>query len=319
MQNAAAGWLMTGLDPDPLTVALVQVATTLPMFLLGIPAGALADILDRRRLLLIVQLVLAVLVAGFSLLVWLDRITPAALLGFTFLMGAGAALIAPAWQSIVPQLVSHDELSPAVAANSVGINVSRAVGPALAGFLIGALGIAAPFWINALTSLGVIAALIWWRPQQAGAHQLPPERFGSAMLIGLRLARRNPHLRATLIRAIYFFVFASAYWADLPILARNQVRMLLRLEQAYGLDPDPRERAPEILATVAAGLGLRAVVRGVLDVIPPDDGVVGLLAGRRRRLPPVAGWAVQGGIAYTGTRALGEAAFRRLEMAQRGH
>src|ERR1700742_1798854 len=80
MQNAAAGWLMTGLSPDPLVVALVQVATTLPMFLFGIPAGALADILDRRKLLIGVQIVLAILVAAFSLLVWLDRITPASLL-----------------------------------------------------------------------------------------------------------------------------------------------------------------------------------------------------------------------------------------------
>ncbi|AMN42226.1 MFS transporter [Rhodoplanes sp. Z2-YC6860] len=224
MQNAAAGWLMTGLNPDPLIVSLVQVATTLPMFLFGIPAGALADILDRRKLLIAVQLLLTILVAGFSLLVWLNRITPASLLGFTFVMGVGAALIAPAWQSIVPQLVPREELSPAVAANSVGINVSRAVGPALAGLLIGALGIAAPFWINAVTSLGVIAALIWWRPQERISKSLPPERFGSAMLVGLRHARRNPHLRATLIRAIGFFIFASAYWALLPLVARNQVQ-----------------------------------------------------------------------------------------------
>jgi MFS family permease len=223
MQNAAAGWLMTGLNPDPLIVALVQVATTLPMFLFGIPAGALADILNRRKLLIAVQTLLVVLVTGFSLLVWLNRITPASLLGFTFLMGAGAALIAPAWQAIVPQLVPREELSPAVAANSVGINVSRAVGPALAGLLIGALGIAAPFWINAITNLGVIAALIWWRPKEGKSQHLPPERFGSAMLVGLRHARRNPHLRATLIRAIGFFIFASAYWALLPLVARNQV------------------------------------------------------------------------------------------------
>jgi MFS family permease len=224
MQNAAAGWLMTGLDPNPLTVALVQVATTLPMFLFGIPAGALADILDRRKLLIVVQVAVTAIVTGFSLLVWLGRITPASLLGFTFLMGAGAALIAPTWQAIVPQLVPRDEMPPAVTANSVGINISRAIGPALAGLFIGALGSAAPFWINAISNLCVIAALIWWRPQEASAHRLPPERFGSAMLIGLRHARRNPHLRATLIRAVGFFVFASAYWALLPLIARNQVQ-----------------------------------------------------------------------------------------------
>ena len=223
MQNAAAGWLMTGLNADPLVVALVQVATTLPMFLFGIPAGALADIFDRRRLLIGVQIALTVLLAGFSVLVWLGLASAAALLVFTFVMGTGAALIAPAWQSIVPQLVPREELSPAVAANSVGINVSRAVGPALAGLLIGALGLAAPFWINALCNVGVVAALIWWRPGTTQTHHLPPERFGSAILVGLRHARRNPHLRSTLIRAVGFFVFASAYWALLPLVARTQI------------------------------------------------------------------------------------------------
>ena len=223
MQNAAAGWLMTGLTPDPLIVALVQVATTLPMFMFGIPAGALADIFDKRRLLIGVQIALTLLPAGFSIVVWSGWTSPSALLAFTFLNGIGAALIAPAWQSIVPQLVPREELSPAVAANGVGINVSRAVGPALAGLLIGALGIAAPFWINALCNLGVIAGLIWWRPVMEQTH-LPPERFGNAILVGLRHARRNPHLRSTLIRAAGFFLFASAYWALLPLVARTQIK-----------------------------------------------------------------------------------------------
>src|SRR3954471_15176427 len=137
MQNAAAGWLMTGLNSDPLIVSLVQVATTLPMFLLGLPAGALADILDRRRLLIAVQLAITLLTAGFAFIVWTGLVNPVLLLGFTFLSGAGAALIAPAWQAIVPQLVPREDLPPAVALNSVGINISRAVGPALAGIIIG--------------------------------------------------------------------------------------------------------------------------------------------------------------------------------------
>src|ERR1700716_634147 len=119
MQNAAAGWLMTGLNPDPLIVSLVQVATTLPMFLLGLPAGALADILDRRRLLIRVQIALTLLTAGFAFIVWTGLVTPVLLLGFTFLSGAGAALIAPAWQAIVPQLVTREELPPAGSLHSV--------------------------------------------------------------------------------------------------------------------------------------------------------------------------------------------------------
>lgn len=224
MQSAAAAWLMTSLDPSPLSVALVQVAAALPMFIFALPAGALADIVDRRKLLIGTQVATALLAALFGLLVWLDRVTPLSLLMLTFLLGSCAALIAPTWQSIVPQLVPKQVLQPAVALNSVGFNVSRAVGPALAGLIIGGWSLAAPFWINALCTAGVIAALLWWRPPTAPERHLPPERFFSAIRAGLRHARFNPHLRATLIRASSFFVVASAYWAMLPLVARDQVK-----------------------------------------------------------------------------------------------
>jgi MFS family permease len=224
MQSAAAAWLMTSLDPAPFSVSLVQVASSLPMFLFALPAGALADIVDRRRLLILIQVAVTTLAAVFGLMVYLTWVTPALLLGFTFLGAAAAASITPAWQAIVPQLVPRRHLQPAVALNSVGLNVSRAVGPALAGIIISAWGIAAPFWVNALTTLAVITALIWWRPQEHGAgSRLPAERFHRAIGAGLRHARHNPHLRATLVRASGFFLFASAYWALLPLLARDQV------------------------------------------------------------------------------------------------
>jgi MFS family permease len=224
MQNAAASWLMTSLNPDPFIVSLVQVATSLPLFLFALLAGALADIVDRRRLLIGVQVAVTVLVAAFGVLVWVGRATPLFLLTFSFLAATAAALILPAWQSIVPQLVPREQLQPAVALNSVGLNVSRAVGPALAGIIIAAWGLAAPFWINAVTTLGVIAALIWWHPRdEGGTRHLPAEQFHRAIAAGLRYARHNPHLRATLIRAAGFFIFASAYWALLPLVARNQI------------------------------------------------------------------------------------------------
>jgi len=224
MQSAAAGWLMTGLDPEPFSVSLVQVAASLPMFLFALPAGALADIIDRRRLLIVTQATVAALVAIFGLIVRLSWVTPAFLLGFTFAAAAAAALIMPAWQAIVPQLVPRRHLQPAVALNSVGLNVSRAIGPALAGVIIAAWGIAAPFWVNAVTTIAVIAALLWWRPPDGSSgDRLPPEQFRRAIGAGLRHARHNPHLRATLIRASGFFLFASAYWALLPLVARDQV------------------------------------------------------------------------------------------------
>ncbi len=223
MQSAAAGWLMTSLAPDARYVALVQVASALPMFLLGLPAGAFADIFDRRRLLLTMEMAGTALTAGFAVLVATGNVTAVVLLGFVFLASAAAASIAPAWEAIVPQLVERrQDLAPAVALNSGSVNVSRAIGPALAGVLIGASSMAAPYWINAVCNLGCIAALFWWRPA-AHVRDLPPERVGSAILVGLRHARYNLPLRATLARASGFFLFASAYWALLPLLAREQL------------------------------------------------------------------------------------------------
>ena len=123
----------------------------------------------------------------------------------------------------MPQLVPKQDLPPAVAANSVGVNISRAVGPALGGMMSGAFGIAMPFWFNAVSNLATVGALLWWRPPRKPAARLPAERFASSIRTGLRHARHNAHLRATLIRAVGFFLFASAYWALLPLVARNQI------------------------------------------------------------------------------------------------
>jgi MFS family permease len=223
MQNATAGWLMTTLDPDPFLVSMVQVATSLPLFIFAIPAGALADIVDRRRLLIVSQAAIVVIVALFAIVVQQNRATPLTLLVVSFAAATAAALVMPAWQAIVPQLVPRQHLQPAVALNGVGVNVSRAIGPALSGIIIGAWGMAAPFWINAATTLGVIAALIWWHPPAAAGRTLPPETFVRAIRVGLRHARYNPDLRAALIRAAGFFLFASAYWALLPLVARDQI------------------------------------------------------------------------------------------------
>jgi len=223
MYNAASGWLMVSLNGDALLVSLVQVANSLPMFMFALAAGALADIFDKRRFLIWVEAATTLLSAIFAALVEFGAVQPATLLLFMFLIGVGGALSAPAWQSVVPQLVPAQDLAPAVSANSVGINISRAIGPALAGSIIGLAGIAAPFWVNALSNLGVIGALLWWRAPRVETSRLPAERFISAMQTGFRHARHNPHLRATLIRAVAFFIFASAYWALLPLVAHDQI------------------------------------------------------------------------------------------------
>ena len=223
MYSSASAWLMTSLDANPLMVSLVQVASTLPMVLFAMPAGALADIVDKRRFLIGAEVFIAVVSTLFAALIWLHVIGPLSLLVFTFLIETGSAVSSPAWQSVVPELVPRQELPAAVALNSVGINASRAIGPALGGVMTAAFGIAAPFWINGVSNIGVIGALLRWRSAPHQESQVPAERFISALRTGVRHSRNNRHLRATLLRAVGFFLFASCYWALLPLVARDQV------------------------------------------------------------------------------------------------
>ena len=201
----------------------MQVAASLPMFLFAVPAGALADIVDRRKFLIVAEIMATVVSAAFAAIIWLGLATPYNLLVFTFLIGASAALTAPVWQSVVPQLVPKRDLHPAIAANSVGINVSRAVGPALAGVLVTRFGLAAPFWLNAISNFGVIGGLLWWKPRQMGNRDLPAERFGNAIRTGFRYVRNNSFLQATLIRSTAFFLLCQRL---LGLMARTETAAL---------------------------------------------------------------------------------------------
>ncbi len=223
MYSAAAAWLMTSLNANPLIVSLVQVANSLPLFLFALPAGAIADITDKRRLILALEILTTVFSTLFAALVTLRLVTPTLLLWFLFLIAALGAIESPAWQAIVPVLVPAKALSSAVATNSVGVNISRVLGPALAGIVILSFGIAAPFWLDAFSNLGVIAVIIWWHVPAKPVHALPAEHLSSAMRAGLRYVRYNPRLRATLVRTLGFFLPASAYWALLPLVARSQL------------------------------------------------------------------------------------------------
>ena len=223
MYSAASGWLMTSLNPDPLIVALVQAASNLPIFLLALPAGAFADIFDKRKYLIAVESLYTVVSAVYAAMVGFGLATPSNLLLFTLLLGAAGALTGPAWQAVVPLLVPRDDLPAGIAANSVGVNISRALGPALGGVAISGLGIVAPFWINTVSNLAIVGSLLWWRERKKLGTPLPAERFGQAMWAGLRYARHSSPLRGTMARAVGFFLFASAYWALLPLVARAQI------------------------------------------------------------------------------------------------
>src|SRR5213594_2951949 len=224
MQNVGAAWLMTSLAPSPILVALVQAATSLPVFLVALPAGAIADLVDRRRLLLATQGWMLAAATLLGVLTILDVMTPWILLILTFALGLGAAMNAPAWQAIIPELVGESELRAAVTLNGVGYNVARAVGPALGGIIVAILGSGAVFILNALSFLGVMIILYRW-PRVAHVSALPVEDVFSAMRAGVRYVRHAPSVQAVLLRTGAFIIGGSALWALLPLVARNELAL----------------------------------------------------------------------------------------------
>jgi MFS family permease len=218
MQNVGAGWLMTQLTVSPLMVSLVTAATTLPVFLVILPAGALADLVDRRRFLLITQGWMVGAAALLGVLTLLHVVTPWLLLAFTFLLGLGAVMNDPAWQAITQEIVSPPQHAPAVALNSVGFNVARAVGPALGGMVIAVAGSGFAFLLNALSFFGVIFFLYRWK--RPSFEHLESGRLGDAIWTGIRYMRSAPLVQCVLIRTGAFSLAASSLPALLPLLAR---------------------------------------------------------------------------------------------------
>ena len=218
MQAVGAGWMMTMISSSPLMVGLVQAAVALPVFLVILPAGALADIVDRRRFLLITQGWMVLAAGALGVMTLLHVVTPWVLLGFTFLLGLGAVMNDPAWQAITPELVPPEQHAAAVALNSAGFNVARAVGPALGGMVIARAGSGVAFLLNALSFFGVILVLYWWRRPQP--TERPRESVWEAIGTGVRYVRGSEVVKAVLVRTGAFSVGAIALLALLPILAR---------------------------------------------------------------------------------------------------
>ena len=220
MRDVTSSWLVTDLSSSPAAVAMIQAAGSLPIFLLAIPAGVLSDILDRRRYLIAVQILLAGVSVALMLLSYFGFLTVGSLIALTFVGGIGAALMAPAWQSIVPELVPIRDLKNAVALNSLGVNISRSIGPAAGGLLLASFGAAVTYGADVVSYVFVIAALIWWK-RPSGADDALSENFLGAFRAGLRYARASRALHVVLFRALVFFAFASAVWALLPLVARQ--------------------------------------------------------------------------------------------------
>ena len=224
IQSVGEKWQMAHLTTSPLLIALVEAGTTLPVLVLGLAAGAFADILDRRRLLLGTQLFMLVVAGSLSLLTFTHHISPGVLLLMSLLIGIGSALSMPAFQAIVPELLPKSDLPAGVALNSAGFNVSRAVGPALGGLVLSWLGAGWAFLINALSFLAVVAVVARWRRRVAPAD-LPAERFLGAMKVGFRYARHSGPLRVILLRTLGYVGFAGVIFSLLPVLAIHQLHL----------------------------------------------------------------------------------------------
>ena len=218
MQNVGAGWLMTQLTSSPLMVSLVQGAAAIPVFLVVLPAGALADIVDRRRLLLFTQGWMVVASAALGILTLFDAVNPWVLLVFTFLLGLGAVMNDPAWQAITPEVVSPLKHASAVALNSAGFNVARAMGPALGGLVVAAAGAGWSFLLNAASFFGVIYFLYQWK--RAPHVPLATRGVNEAILEGFRYVRSAPQVRSVLIRTGAFSIGAASLLALLPLICQ---------------------------------------------------------------------------------------------------
>ena len=231
MQSVGAAWLMTLLTPSTTLVGLVQTAATLPIFLVGLLAGALADLADRKSLLLWSQLWMLVMAATLGLLTLFGLASPWVLLALTFCLGLGGAISLPTWQATVQDMVPRPWVAAAVSLNSIAFNVARAVGPALGGFLVAMLGAAAAFFANAASFLAVVAAVFFWKRPPAVPKRLSEDVFG-AIRAGFRYLLHAPRLQAPIIRAIAFNLCAAAVWPLLPLMARD---VLKTSASGYGL------------------------------------------------------------------------------------
>jgi MFS family permease len=275
VQAVGAAWLMTQLTDSATLIALVQASNTLPIMLLALVSGALADIFDRKAILMFAQCFMAAVSLALAVVAWQGWLTPWLLLAFTFLIGAGQALYNPPWQASMGDLVPRSDLPAAVTLNSVGFNLMRSVGPAAGGFIVAAFGGAAAFAVNAASYVPLLGALFRWRPSIA-PRTAPPEEFLPAVAAGLRYVFLSPNLTKVIGRAALFGFAAVSVLALLPLVAKSHPEggsMLFGgLLGCYGVGAiagaalNPRIRArfdnENIVRVAFAGFALSAIVLG---------------------------------------------------------
>src|SRR5271163_2030077 len=220
MQNVGAAWLMVSLGAGPIYVALTQTASSLPYFVLALPAGSAGDIVDRRKLILFTETWMMSVALLLVVLTIAGLMSPWLLLVLTFALSAGDAFEAPTWRAILPELVPKEDLAPASALNGIEFNLARAVGPALAGVVIATAGVAAAFVVNFVSFFGVIVVVARWK-RPARKQTAPPETFTGATVAAIRYVRNSPAIITVLGRTGAVMFFSSALFALLPSVARS--------------------------------------------------------------------------------------------------
>lgn len=337
MQTVGAQELMLTLTTSATLVALIQTAAGLPIVLLAVPAGALGDVVDRRRLLIGSQLFMLAAAAVLAGLVFAGLVTPLVLLALIFAVGAGQTLTSPTWQTLQPELVAPEDRTQAIALGSVNQNLSRAIGPAIGGALYAATSAGWLFFVNALSFIPVIGAVARWRGRARPVSAAGPEHVGAAVRAGARYVVASPALRVILLRAGLFMLFANSIWALLPLVARSHLKLasggyglllgavgIGAVVGAAGL-PRVRGRVPLPIVLTAATLVLAAVTLALAYVrVPALAAVALLIAGiawilvlstfNSQYQGTLPGWAKARGMSYylvvfQGGGALGAAVF----------
>jgi MFS family permease len=293
MQSVGAAWLMVSLGAGPMYVSLTQTASALPFFILALPAGAIGDIIDRRKVILFTEVWMVGVAVVLAVLTIAGTISPVLLLLLTFALSAGDAFETPTWRAVLPELVLKGDLPAASALNGIEFNFARAVGPALAGFVIAFAGIGAAFVLNALSFIGVILVVARWK-RPAVERATPPETVTGATVAAIRYVRYSPAVRIILLRAGTAMFFASALLALLPSVAHR----ISGSPIGYGV----------LLGCFGCGAVLGALVmerarsRWSADVIVsvgiPIFGLTTIVVGASRALPPLGAVMLIGGAAW---------------------
>src|SRR5215831_6350381 len=220
MQSVGAAWLMISLHAGAIYVALVQTASALPFFLFALPAGAIGDIVDRRRLILYTETWMFAVALTVAVLALTGSISPLLLLILTFALSAGDAFETPTWRAVLPEVVPKEDLQAASALNGIEFNFARAVGPGLAGLIVAAAGVGTAFLLNAASFVGVILVIARWK-RPVPKRTAPPEKLVGGTVAGIRYIRYSPAIRNLLYRSGFVIFFATALTALLPLIARD--------------------------------------------------------------------------------------------------